>query len=407
MKRKSMTIGAVAVILVLAGSNPASTSAAMPETPGQGTAAAGEPIKVVQILDVPQMNMSALGAAVAAESINAAGGVNGRPIEVVVCDDNMDINKSAECAREAIADPNVIAFVASHTNVGGTSSAAVEQAGMAAIGSTMYVESDYSSPVVFPVTGGGPVNGTARGVLCADVLGAELLGVPYVDVASAAAAAEMVRLQVTEPRGLPDPVTVAVPYTAADVSAQVAALRDTDCMAIALNTDVSSRLILTARQQGINVPAVVPGTENNPTTISAQLGEDAENVYLTTLTNHFSEGYQEMEAAVAEYRPGDTGIVTDQTAQAWLAMQVFAHVAGGVDGDLTREAVLDGMRNLSGFDTKGMTRAPLDYTVEATALGGEVPNLYPSVTGAWAIEFRDGEFVPLYDGNDMQVFGAD
>jgi hypothetical protein len=63
------------------------------------------------------------------------------------------------------------------------------------------------------------------------------------------------------------------------------------------------------------------------------------------------------------------------------------------------------MQHLSGYDTKGLTTAPLDYTVPATAMGGQLPNLKPSVTGTWAFEYSNGKLVPLNGGNDVKVLG--
>ena len=109
--------------------------------------------------------------------------------------------------------------------------------------------------------------------------------------------------------------------------------------------------------------------------------------------------------STAEYRADDVDVIADSTVAAWLGPHLFADVANRIDGDLTREALLDALRNLSGYDTKGLIVAPLDYTAEDTAMGGTYPNLYLSTTDAWAVEFRDGELRLLNDGNPIEVFG--
>jgi hypothetical protein len=73
--------------------------------------------------------------------------------------------------------------------------------------------------------------------------------------------------------------------------------------------------------------------------------------------------------------------------------------------DLTRQAVIDALKTTSGYDTGGLTLAPIDYTAKATAMGGTIPNLYPSIAGAWAYKFDNGQYVPAGDGTPLKLFG--
>ena len=44
------------------------------------------------------------GAEAAADSINASGGINGKKIAIISCNDQSDPNQAAACARQAVAD---------------------------------------------------------------------------------------------------------------------------------------------------------------------------------------------------------------------------------------------------------------------------------------------------------------
>lgn len=348
---------------------------------------------------------SVLGAEAAADDVNAHGGVKGRPIEIDTCFDNLDANKSADCARKAVADPSTLAFVGNVTSFGDSVDPIAERAGMASIAAALVSAADFSSPNVFPTHGGRPLTVISTATLCTNVLGAKQIGTAYADIPGASNAAAQAQ-GITKSRGLPDPKSVAIPLAAADLSPQVAAVAKSDCILAMMPVDLMSRFIKTARQQGVNSPIVAPATLYSPRMLDKQLGANIKNVYIAEVFDTFSEGYKEMQAAVAKFRGNDAvRDLTASSASAWLGVHMFADVANKTEGSLTRQAVLDGLHHLSGYDTKGLTTAPLDYTVKATAMGGQIPNLRPSVTGIWPLQYLNGKLVPVKGGHDLKVFG--
>ena len=110
---------AAAVLAGACGSSNKTTTAALSNaaatTNTTAAAPAGTPIKVMQIatLTGPSNNVpqDADAGKATAKAINAAGGVNGHPIVLEVCDDKFDPNQAADCARQAVSD-NVAAVVA-------------------------------------------------------------------------------------------------------------------------------------------------------------------------------------------------------------------------------------------------------------------------------------------------------
>ena len=87
-------------------------------TAGGGAAPSGEPIKVMTNAPVnsqlpPYPNIPA-AAEVYEQYINDNGGINGRPLQVIVCDDQADADEAANCARKAVEE-KVVAIVGSFT----------------------------------------------------------------------------------------------------------------------------------------------------------------------------------------------------------------------------------------------------------------------------------------------------
>ena len=78
----------------------------------------GEPIKVMVEAPVntqlpPYPNIPG-AAEVYEQYINDKGGIKGRPLEVIICDDKGDPNEGANCARQAVEE-KVVAVVGSFT----------------------------------------------------------------------------------------------------------------------------------------------------------------------------------------------------------------------------------------------------------------------------------------------------
>ena len=99
-------------------SESSTTTAATGGTEGGSTAATGEPIKVMTEAPIdtnltPYPNIRD-AAKFYADWINEKGGINGRPLEVIFCDDKNDPNEAGNCARKAVEE-KVVANVGSFT----------------------------------------------------------------------------------------------------------------------------------------------------------------------------------------------------------------------------------------------------------------------------------------------------
>ncbi|AOR37275.1 hypothetical protein BFF78_23800 [Streptomyces fodineus] len=90
-----------------------------------------------------------------AKWINAHGGVNGRKLKVLTCNDHNDSVGAAKCARYA-ADENVVAVVGSYSQFTDSYSAPLEGAGIPYIGGYGVTNDEFTGQLSYPVNGGQP-----------------------------------------------------------------------------------------------------------------------------------------------------------------------------------------------------------------------------------------------------------
>jgi ABC-type branched-subunit amino acid transport system substrate-binding protein len=87
--------------------------------------------------------------------VNANGGLGGRPLKVITCNDHNDTVGAGECAQRAV-DKQVVAVVGSYSQHGRSFLAPLEGAGIPYIGGYGVTDDEFTSPLSYPVNGGQP-----------------------------------------------------------------------------------------------------------------------------------------------------------------------------------------------------------------------------------------------------------
>jgi branched-chain amino acid transport system substrate-binding protein len=405
--RKIKVLTAVLVVTALAagcggndGGNKGAENGTVTSKPVELT---GNPIRLGLITRPLYVDFAPAGAKAAIKRINDAGGIDGRPLELVVCSNGDNANVAADCARQFAADPTIIATVGDNNSFGGDSNPPLEQAKIAGIGTSPLGGPDYASPRVFPNNSGG-LEFLASAAFMHDDRKADSIGMATVDTPTAQALPGLIDQSVLGPRGAKLAGSVAIPLTAADVSAQAASVSGSDGLLLALTGDLALRFMQSARQQGFGGPFVLSETVVDAAKIKEALSPDvAKDIFTVTYYDKNSDGYRSFLADMEKYEskvvPGDLSAI------AWLAVNMFEHVAADLP-HLTRESVWDAMNALSDYDTKGMTPGPLDFTTPGTALGGKAPRLVPSVLSVYVDRYDDGTYVPLAkEQKPIAIFG--
>ncbi|MGQ0479830.1 MAG: ABC transporter substrate-binding protein [Pseudonocardia sp.] len=321
---RALTAALVVAAVLLAGcgttSRPSSGSPA-------GPLPSGVPIKVMTwapeaATDASQPDVQAVAHAFAA-ALNAAGGINDHPLEVLTCDEGDSAGAAERCARRAV-DEDVTAVLGSYSMHAAAFFPVLEAARIPYLGGVALTAPDFRSPMSFPLTGGAPVRAAAATVLTAQrgctrtslVRGER----PEYDAVSELVVDGLARA------GQPGPVVLRLPADPAPVNETAARIADSGDCSILISGDRDGQRLLSALPQvGGRVPLVLAGDLR--TTRLAQLPTVAGSVQLVSWFPAVDNAvWRRYRTVVAAHDPGVdlAGAVPQNT---WAAYEVFARVA--------------------------------------------------------------------------------
>lgn len=334
----------------------------------------------------------------AAESINAKGGINGRPLRIVPCDDHLDPNQAAACGRKFASDEEMVAVAGSASVQGDFFEPALEKAELADVGGYPVAAPSLKSPVSFPLQGGTYIQyaGTAKVIADRKYKRPVVL---YHDIPTIKMVLQAIDTTLGE-AGIEVAGKIAIPPTATDMSAAVAKARtyDPDVVLLAFPEPQISQAIQTEHQTGNKLP-LITGAGDLSTEALEKLGPAADGVTsVASLPPQDAEGVPALESFAADmdkYAPD-----AERTAislNSWAAVQMLAHVLEGLD-TIDRASVLKAMNGLSDYDSDGLT-LPIDFTAKPAV--AELPRLFN--TGATVTEIADGK--QQWNGDFLDAVG--
>ncbi|ODU06246.1 MAG: hypothetical protein ABS81_05375 [Pseudonocardia sp. SCN 72-86] len=118
----------------------------------------GEPITIGMMspVDSPTLSLPEYpkAAQAAADSVNASGGINGRPLKFVHCDDKDDPATASVCARTLLQDDDAIAMVGSVSRQSAVTYPVLDATNKVSFGVVLSVPDDYNNPASYPLMGG-------------------------------------------------------------------------------------------------------------------------------------------------------------------------------------------------------------------------------------------------------------
>lgn len=384
------------------GSSPTSSSEGRngDEGGGEESTPTGEPIKILTAgpyTNPAGATVAGAGAGVEAHAavLNAEGGIGGRPIQVIVCDTQLDPVRELDCVREAIAED-----VAAVVGFGPTTDAAdelalLEEAGIPSIGTVVVDRASVQSAISFP-TSGGAIGQVIAAPAVLEAAGTTAAGLMIPDV-SGAAVAQLERiwdLGVAN-AGVENKSFFPIPLDSTDLSPTVAAAVSSgvDGVGVNLPGDLLLRLLQAIQQQAGSLPVVIVGGAPE-----AELLESAGDVVegLKVLTSYPAPSATEVpgiDRLVREISDFDeSAAINDDVINAWLATYIFGIVADEVatSGDaVNASSILEALNGQNNIDTLGLT-PPLDFTTPFTGIPGSERFFNPAVV---AMTVKDGEIV--------------
>jgi hypothetical protein len=277
--------------------------------------------------------------------VNAKGGINGRKLNVLTCNDHNDSVAAAKCARRA-AKENVVAVVGSYSQYADSFFPSLEGAGIPYIGGYGITNAEFTSPLSYPVNGGQPALLAGLGSALADCGPVSLI---RPDTIADQRAAE----DATEYDGHAD---LALRTTTTDSE-------DEGCVVPALG-DRNSTFMDSFRRAREEYPDVRTATvlgSVDQTVIDATGGASGpyEGSYITGWYPVASDPrWDPMKRVIKEEAFGDNRIdPADAGVQTtWIAYSVFHKVVESLgDGEVTADTVAEALDDGLGISTGGLT----------------------------------------------------
>jgi branched-chain amino acid transport system substrate-binding protein len=362
------------------------------------------PIKIMQIgtFESPNLSLKDAKAGLDAhvQSINDAGGINGRKIEVEFCNDAYNANTGAACARQAISD-GVVAVVGPASSQAPAALPILEAAGipwLGGAGSGGPIEGQ--SPVSYPITGGTQAMQVGMGRLLANK-GAKNVAVIVADAAAAYAAADDIANGAAA--GGAESYRILAPLGAPDFSAVAssALAKNPDAVAVASTASDAPRIIRAVRQAGFTGNISTLANIFKPADQKA-LGELADKVFVTSsavpVSNTAVPQVKQFLDDMAKYHP--EAVTDNGSLGTWSAVTFFVEIVKRIEGPVTAKAITDLLSNL---DKPIVLGTVPDYAgIPATPVVANYPRV-PTFK-VYVSEAKDGTLVQ--DGDAIDPLGA-
>lgn len=306
----------------------------------------------------------------AVTAINAAGGVNGHPLQLKVCDSQLNPNQVTACAREMVSDQQVVATVGNVTTA--NSPTPVLQAGkLANFANFAFEPPDEQDSVSFPIF--SPIAGAE----CAASIGVKYekpkpthSGWAYLNAPGQSEVVSTLKPVVT---ALGSTLTNVVPISpsSSDLTPSVASVtKGVTSIGVSLTPGEDEQFITQARSSGYTGAI---GTLSLGTSQIKALGSAGNGVYVCEpfkpATDSFAGGkeFLQQTAGISGFSVGTDSV------NAWIGVHMLADALQGMK-TINRATVLAKLSGLHNASTFGFS---LPYSADKpyTGLGAAAPRL--------------------------------
>jgi ABC-type branched-subunit amino acid transport system substrate-binding protein len=355
----------------------------------------GEPIKAMTIASVntegPPFPAIPETAKLYEQWVNDNGGIKGRPLQVITCDDRGVAPGATDCARQAVQQ-KVAAVVGSYTFMAEGIVPVLEKANTAWFGTCCPgTPSELTSKASFPV-GSGPLYSTGFTKKAIDD-GCKKINAVVIDGAQPYIPLMQGAMDAAGKSFAKKPIIL--PATSQDYSPQVAeATGDgADCVLMVVSEGPYTAWMGPWAQSGTK--ARMYGPQGNLDSVSIKGNEQAAegSVIAGSYPDLATDPWKDFRAAIETYNaPDDLDYNSLAGMGTWAGYTAFKKIIeASVSGEVTAKAFMDAAAQTSNLDMEGMV-PPLDYTKEWT----ENPPYRRLVNhGVVFSQVKDGKIQPL------------
>jgi branched-chain amino acid transport system substrate-binding protein len=330
---------------------------------------------------------------------NAAGGVNGRKIKVVVKDDQSGIGTNLTASQDLIQNENAFTVVNESPFAFGGYRYFVDN-NIPMIGGG-FDGPEYSQPGnedIVSVTGNqGPVFGAVYTSTAEPYkkLGATKLGALGYGVSPSSSAAATNFVKYAAPAaGLKGVYTNnTLPFGSVDVGPLVLAMKNAgvDGVYLPLDQNTNFAVLAAAQQQGMKIKAAVLATGYGQNLldqpVSKTIGPEVLLPPPGVPVELKTPATKKFQADLKKYQHV-TGVPEFGHYEGYMAADLVIKGLQAAGKDPTRKAFLDGIHNLGTYDGAGLACQPIDVSLTNY---GKTP---PTICG-WTMQVKNGKFVPF------------
>lgn len=368
--RRTAVVAVMSVVVVLVLSACGSSSSSKTSSSGgsgSSSSSSGKPIKIMG-LGTFQATVAYPEAVPAFKSevkaINEAGGINGRKLELTICNDQGSPEVAAHCARQAVEQGDV-AVLGSYSVQAAAFLPILESGHIAYVGADATQSVEGTSPNSFPLESqyqlyasmgyAAGFKGCKTAALITENYGAATLTEDKTADKGFEAAS----------KGGKVVKRIEVGTTNTTYAPQVAEMIDAgaECIIAPLPPDEFPKLFASIEQS--SKPSIVVGSTaaSVPSEILKTLGSKADKMIIGSasyIPGSLDEPKAVSEAIAAIKQIEPSGEINTFSVAGVAAVKTVAHVIEGVKGEVTASAVLEGMGKLENYES-GLA-APLTTT---------------------------------------------
>lgn len=346
MSKRGVTIAvaiACSVVVAACGDDDGSS--------GTSSSADGKPIKLMTVgpVEAPEFSLPSVpvGAEVAIDEINQAGGINGRRLQLITCNDEQNPNKATLCARQAIKD-GVTALVGGFSVFDLKAIPPLERAGIPWIGLTSPQASTQDNLFLLGGEGGPALSGIGMALA--------QQGCKNIAIVTAGRVEAQFQIKYIEAGIRAGGAKVAgrfeAPAESSDFAPTVSAARSAGADCIGSGTSASESGPLIAAVNAGRKLKLAFASGGLPEAVLKELGKAADGVLATSAYLPFNskqgvvQTLKEKSTAKAPDVPLDTFVQSG-----YASVKVLAEAAKDLD-EITPESVGKALSGVTGFDTR-------------------------------------------------------
>ena len=364
-----------------------------PAEPAAPVEATGEPIRVGNISSLtggalfPEASEAAKAVF---DRVNAAGGIGGRPIELLIEDDGGSPEGAATAARRLVEQDDVVAMVGSASTLECVVNAGLyAEAGVYSIQGTGVDPLCFLSPNISPVNTGPYAGITVSLFYASETLGFEnVCNVNLFVVPDLAPAFDAAVVRWEELTGKSLTFRIAAATLQDDPTPLMLQARDAGCGAVVID-GVEPHALAVGRAieaQGLQDITWIGLTSYYTDAIAGQLGSAGNGLQ----ANSEFEPYGSASPALDDWRQLmiDNDVELTSFAQGgYLAATIFTEALRGIDGEITRDSVAAALVALDRYDTP-LLGTPYSF--------GDAPIHAPNQASKFVV-LQDGAWVTALD----------